>query len=63
MSPLPSASSAPIPPHVLKTCSTLLSKQLLRPDGLGGLFAAVFGDESDSEVDCEFYFLYALNLQ
>lgn len=35
-------------PHLPKTCGFLLSKQLLRPDGLQGLYTAVFGEE-DSE--------------
>ena len=36
----------PKPPlHVHKACASLLSKQLLRPDGLHGLCTAVFGEE------------------
>lgn len=45
------ASAAPkrrLYPHLPKTCGFLLSKQLLRPDGLQGLYTAVFGEE-DSE--------------
>lgn len=42
----------PCPPHVHKACASLLSKQLLRPDGVRGLCAAVFGEEAD-EVQLE----------
>ncbi|KAJ7179134.1 hypothetical protein C8R46DRAFT_1187560 [Mycena filopes] len=37
----------PCPPHVHKSCASLLSKQLLRPDGVRGLCAAVFGEDAD----------------
>lgn len=36
-------------PHVRKACASLLSKQLLRPEGIVGLCAAVFGEGEDSE--------------
>ncbi|KAJ7781261.1 hypothetical protein B0H16DRAFT_1497669 [Mycena metata] len=42
----------PCPPHVHKACASLLSKQLLRPDGVRGLCAAVFGEDAD-EVQLE----------
>ncbi len=45
-------SSKPPPPvYVRKQCSILLSRQLLRPYGVNGLFAAVFGEEEGSEFD------------
>ncbi|KAL0949934.1 hypothetical protein HGRIS_009961 [Hohenbuehelia grisea] len=46
-------SSESIAPHVRKVCSGLLSRQLLRPDGVQGFFAAIFGDEDtmEGEVD------------
>ncbi|KAF9462618.1 hypothetical protein BDZ94DRAFT_1366131 [Collybia nuda] len=38
-------SSSPIPlAHTRKICSTLLSQQLLRPQGIRGLCAAIFGE-------------------
>ncbi|KAJ7744466.1 hypothetical protein DFH07DRAFT_963690 [Mycena maculata] len=40
-------SMKPCPPHVHKACASLLSKQLLQPDGVRGLCAAVFGEEAD----------------
>ncbi|KAF7352810.1 RTP1-C1 domain-containing protein [Mycena venus] len=42
----------PCPPHVHKSCASLLSKQLLRPDGVRGLCAAVFGEDAD-EIQLE----------
>ncbi|KAJ7904493.1 hypothetical protein B0H14DRAFT_2663092 [Mycena olivaceomarginata] len=42
----------PCPPHLRKACASLLSKQLLRPDGVRGLCAAVFGEDAD-EVQLE----------
>ncbi|KAF7355296.1 RTP1-C1 domain-containing protein [Mycena sanguinolenta] len=42
----------PCPRHVHKSCTFLLSKQLLRPDGVRGLCAAVFGEDSD-EIQLE----------
>ncbi|EIW76151.1 hypothetical protein CONPUDRAFT_110885 [Coniophora puteana RWD-64-598 SS2] len=36
-------------PHVPKVCSSLLSEQLLRRDGVHGLVAAVFGEGEDVE--------------
>jgi hypothetical protein len=42
-------SGPPSPPsHVRKTCAYLLSRQLLRPDGVRGLCIAVFGGDHDS---------------
>ncbi|KAI0939316.1 hypothetical protein AcV5_000773 [Taiwanofungus camphoratus] len=37
--------------YVLRSCSFLLSRQLLRPDGVHGLLTAVFGEEDGSEDD------------
>jgi hypothetical protein len=45
------SSSPPLPPHVQKACSFLLGRQLLRPAGVQGVCAAVFGEEEISEVD------------
>ncbi|ESK92903.1 hypothetical protein Moror_9059 [Moniliophthora roreri MCA 2997] len=36
--------------HIRKTCGYLLSRQLLRPDGVRGLFGAVFGEAEGEEV-------------
>jgi hypothetical protein len=30
---------------VFRACTSLLSRQILRPDGVKGLFSAVFGEE------------------
>jgi hypothetical protein len=37
--------------HVRKACATLLSQQLLRPQGVRGLCAAVFGEEGPTTDD------------
>ncbi|EGN93069.1 hypothetical protein SERLA73DRAFT_163744 [Serpula lacrymans var. lacrymans S7.3] len=43
-------SSSPSPiPHIRKACSSLLSRQLLRPQGVRGLCAAVFGEQEGAE--------------
>jgi hypothetical protein len=34
-----------LPLHAHKACTSLLSRQLLRPEGVRGLCVAVFGDE------------------
>jgi hypothetical protein len=34
-----------IPIHARKACASLLSRQVLRPDGLHGLYSAIFGSE------------------
>ncbi|KAH7930074.1 hypothetical protein BV22DRAFT_1191545 [Leucogyrophana mollusca] len=39
----------PPPPHVRKSCSSLLSRQLLRPEGVRGLCAAVFGEQDNPD--------------
>ncbi|KAF8231899.1 hypothetical protein L208DRAFT_1361765 [Tricholoma matsutake] len=45
-------SSAPnVLPHVRKACATLLSQQLLRPQGVRGLCAAVFSEERPTNDD------------
>lgn len=44
-------SGTPSPaPHARKSCASLLSRQLLRPEGIVGLFVAVFGEGEDSET-------------
>ena len=46
----------PLPPYVHKTCSFLLGRQLLRPGGIRGLCAALFGEEvemSESDVSLD----------
>jgi hypothetical protein len=44
-------SGTPLPvPHARKSCASLLSRQLIRPEGIIGLCAAVFGEEEDSET-------------
>ena len=40
---------SPLPLHVHRACTTLLSRQLLRPDGIRGLCAAIFGEEKSAE--------------
>ena len=50
------AAKPPIPSYAHKACSFLLSSQLLRPDGITGLCAALFGegiDASDSDVSLD----------
>ncbi|KAF8843139.1 hypothetical protein BDN67DRAFT_964783 [Paxillus ammoniavirescens] len=43
-------SSMPPPPaHVHKLCSSLLSKNLLRPEGIPALYAAIFGEQEGPE--------------
>ncbi|KIK95639.1 hypothetical protein PAXRUDRAFT_826796 [Paxillus rubicundulus Ve08.2h10] len=37
------------PAHVRKLCSSLLSKNLLRPEGIPALYAAIFGEQECSE--------------
>ena len=43
------SSTPPIPPHVRKLCSSLLTKSLLRPGGVRALFSAVFGGQEGSD--------------
>ena len=38
----------PLPSYVHKTCSFLLSRQLLRQGGIRGLCAALFGEEIET---------------
>ncbi|KAF7332143.1 RTP1-C1 domain-containing protein [Mycena kentingensis (nom. inval.)] len=40
-------SGKPCPPYIRKTCSSLLTKQLLRPEGVRGLCAAIFGENAE----------------
>ncbi|KAI0262307.1 hypothetical protein BC834DRAFT_828992 [Gloeopeniophorella convolvens] len=47
------SSSPPPPLHVHKSCASLLSRQLIRPDGVRGLLAAVFGDGESEEAPLE----------
>ncbi|KAK7061701.1 RTP1-C1 domain-containing protein [Favolaschia claudopus] len=37
----------PCPPHLRKPCASMLSRQLLRPDGVRGFCAAVFGEDAE----------------
>lgn len=39
------ATKPPLPSYVRKACSFLLGRQLLRPGGIRGLCAALFGEE------------------
>ncbi|KIJ70504.1 hypothetical protein HYDPIDRAFT_143972 [Hydnomerulius pinastri MD-312] len=43
------SSSPSLPAHVRKLCSSLLSKNLLRPEGIRALFTAVFGEQEGPE--------------
>ncbi|KAF8138702.1 hypothetical protein EV363DRAFT_1521850 [Boletus edulis] len=43
------SSTPPPPSHVRKICSSLLTKSLLRPEGVRALFAAVFGEQEGSD--------------
>ncbi|GAW05294.1 ARM repeat-containing protein [Lentinula edodes] len=36
-------------PHIRRTCGYLMSRQLLRPEGVKGLCAAVFGDSENAD--------------
>ncbi|KAI0058878.1 hypothetical protein BV25DRAFT_1829628 [Artomyces pyxidatus] len=45
------SSPTPVPAHVNKSCSSLLSRQLLRTEGVRGLCAAVFGEGEDASSD------------
>lgn len=49
------SASPPLPSHVQKSCSFLLGRQLIRPAGVQGLCAAIFGEEevSEGEVSLE----------
>lgn len=47
------SSSPPPPQHVHKSCASLLSRQLMRSDGVRGLFAAVFGENESEEAPLE----------
>ncbi|THH18393.1 hypothetical protein EW146_g2595 [Bondarzewia mesenterica] len=43
------SSPSSLAPHVQKSCASLLSRQLLRPEGVRGLCAAVFGEGEVAE--------------
>ncbi|KAF5364260.1 hypothetical protein D9756_000652 [Leucocoprinus leucothites] len=43
--------SSPPPLHSYRACTALLSRQILRADGVQGLFCAVFGEEETSGGD------------
>lgn len=43
--------SSQLAPHIKKSCSSLLSRQLLRPEGVRGLCAAVFGEGEGVDED------------
>jgi hypothetical protein len=45
--------SPPPPQHVHKSCASLLSRQLMHPNGVRGLFAAVFGENESEEAPLE----------
>ncbi|KAH9166708.1 hypothetical protein EDB89DRAFT_2001872 [Lactarius sanguifluus] len=47
------SSSPPPPQHVHKSCASLLSRQLMRPDGVRGLLAAVFGEGESEQAPLE----------
>ena len=47
------SSSLPPPQHVHKSCASLLSRQLMRPDGVRGLIAAVFGEGESEQAPLE----------
>ncbi|KAF8270653.1 hypothetical protein EI94DRAFT_1722211 [Lactarius quietus] len=47
------SSSPPPPQHVHRSCASLLSRQLMRPDGVRGLFAAVFGEGESEQAPLE----------
>ena len=47
------SSSPPPPQHVHKSCASLLSRQLIRPNGVRGLFAAVFGENESEDAPLE----------
>ncbi|KAL0579533.1 hypothetical protein V5O48_002462 [Marasmius crinis-equi] len=40
-------------PHIRRACGYLLSRQLMRPDGVKGLCAAVFGEAEGDDVQLE----------
>ena len=40
-------------PHIRRACGYLLSRQLMRPDGVKGLCAAVFGEIEGEDVKLE----------
>ncbi|KAF8890687.1 armadillo-type protein [Infundibulicybe gibba] len=45
------AISSPLPPFVRKRCSAFLSRELLRPEGVHGLCAVVFGEGESAAED------------
>ncbi|KAI9458406.1 hypothetical protein BJY52DRAFT_1204364 [Lactarius psammicola] len=47
------SSSPPPPQHVHRSCASLLSRQLMRPDGVRGLLAAVFGEGESEQAPLE----------
>ena len=47
------SSSASLPAYIRKSCSALLSQQLLRPRGVAGLFSAVFGEDEPNATDVD----------
>jgi hypothetical protein len=46
-----SLSTTPLPIHVRKACASLLTQQLLRPDGVQGLCEAMFSEEETNGDD------------
>ncbi|KAN0132796.1 hypothetical protein V8E53_009467 [Lactarius tabidus] len=47
------SSSPPPPQHVHRSCASLLSRQLMRPEGVRGLLAAVFGEGESAQAPLE----------
>lgn len=47
------SSSPPPSQHVHRSCASLLSRQLMRPDGVRGLLAAVFGEGESEQAPLE----------
>lgn len=48
-------SRTPLPTHVRRLCSSLLSKSLLRNKGINALFSAIFRQDSPDEPSLEMY--------
>ncbi|KAF9259487.1 hypothetical protein L218DRAFT_963519 [Marasmius fiardii PR-910] len=40
-------------PHIRRACGFLMSRQLLRPDGIKGLYAAIFGESTGDDIKLE----------
>lgn len=44
-------SALPTPPYIRRFASSLLTRQILRPHGVRGLFEAVFGDDEENMAE------------